>query len=711
MGADKAPHIGLTMKQRTVGELRAIASEFLQKLPPGEVQQMDKQNLIILLTERAEGDGVLAERLLSEGISIKPSFYLLTTNVEEKYVPEQEEIFQRLEGSVSRLNSVLDREKAPVYKGFRLEQFEVLEADLYQAQFAWQQIHWYWEPQKVTLEHIYELRLGYFILDAANNKAICTCHTEKERKYLCQFMGDAFDIGFSPMILTKPLLEQVGTFDQVKKASYSLERKTALQPSNVIYADEELPLFSAVQEREQDFNSKRVSSFYRIPLGSIEQQGIGVTSNSGKLWIPRETSIEAVSEYGVHLLRRVSSTLDKLSADGRYQQVFDTLGIEEQKAFARIKDKKLRVELVNLLFTIANMILRGEKEKPFVVTMELASRGVAASLFNEARLQLHDPDTGEIGYWHNADETSSFVRIKEENGNPIAYSWKDKTKIDLANLQHPLTGRTVTIESPLEHLQLIPTPKLESMLLEAMGHLAGQFEKLGYVENLLFHISSQVISLDLDSALGRTPSKDVVLQLTDFQQFDKVKDTSVPVTERDQLRKRLRFLGEKCKFESDDNCLSCVEDREYLCLRSLVGTHLNNPLIYKHKSIELSDMQGDLVTVDGERLHAYSFAKLSPSEKGTLTVRNDNGAVLLAQILGQIDKGNLDVVVVISPSTVQEDLRERIELICKVFSKRLLILDSVQLSKILLNFEDDYGFEEDIAKLYKRSNPQKTLPF
>jgi acyl carrier protein len=710
MGADKAPSIGLTMKHRSVGELRALASEFLQELPPGEVQQTGKQNLIIQLTERTEENGVLAERLLSEGISIKPSFYLLTTNVEEEFVPEQEEIIRRLEGSVSRLNSGFDREKASVYKGFRLEQSEVLEADLYQAQFAWQQIHWYWEPQKVTLEHIYELRLGYFILDAANNKAICTCHTEKERKYLCQFMGDAFDVGFSPMILTKPLLDQVGTFDQVKRASYSLERKTALQPSNVIYADEELPLFPAVREREDDFNSKRVSSFYRIPLGSIEQQGIGVTSNSGKLWIPRETSIEAVSEYGVHLLRRVRSTLDKMSADGRYQEVLDTFGIESQKAFANIKDKSLRVELVTLLFEIANMILSGEKEKPFSVSLELASKGVSASLFNEARLQLHDPDSDEIGYWQNADGSSPFVRIKNESGDPVAYSWKDKTKIDLANLQHPLTGRPVSIESPLDHLQLIPTPKLESAMLEAMEHLSGQFEKLGHVEDLLFHISSQVISLDLDSALGRTPSKDVVLQLAAFQQFDKVKDTPVPVAERNQLRKRLRFLGEKCKFESDDNCLSCVEDRNYLCLRSLVGTHFKNPVIYMHKSIELSDMQGDLVTLEGDSLHAYCFAKLSPGEKGTLTVRNDNGAVLLAQILGQIDRGNLDLVVVISPSSVQEDLRERIELICKVFSKKLLILDSVQLSKILLDFEDDYGFEEDVEELYKRSNPNKKVP-
>jgi len=129
-----------------------------------------------------------------------------------------------------------------------------------------------------------------------------------------------------------------------------------------------------------------------------------------------------------------------------------------------------------------------------------------------------------------------------------------------------------------------------------------------------------------------------------------------------------------------------------------------------HKSIELSDMQGDLVTLEGDSLHAYCFAKLSPGEKGTLTVRNDNGAVLLAQILGQIDRGNLDLVVVISPSSVQEDLRERIELICKVFSKKLLILDSVQLSKILLDFEDDYGFEEDVEELYKRSNPNKKVP-
>lgn len=710
METHKQPHIGLTMKQRPVGELRALASEYLPQLPPGEIQQASKQDLIILLTERAGEDGVLAERLLSEGISIKPSFYLLTTNVEENGAPKQEQIIQRVEDAVSMVNSRLDAEKAPVYRRFRLEQFVVFEADLYQAQFAWEQIHWYWEPEKVTLEHVYELRLGYFILDAKNNKAICTCHTERERKYLCEFVSDAFDIGFSPMVLTKPLLDQIGTFDQVKRAAYSLERGTPSQPSNVIYADEELPSFPAVQEREQDFNSKRVSTFYRIPLGSIEQQGIGVTSNSGKLWIPRETSIEAVSEYGVHLLSRVSSTLNELSADGRYQDVLDTFGIDSQKAFAGVKDRGLRLELVRLLYEIANMILREESEKSFHVSLELASKGVSAGLFNEARLQLHDPESDEVGYWRNVDASSPFVRIKEEQGRAVAYSWKDKTKIDLEDLQHPLTGRTVSIKSPLEHLQLIPTPKLERMLLEALEHLSGQFDKLARAEELLFHISSRVISLDLDSALARTPNRDVVLQLSAFRKFRNAKDTTVPVGERDQIRKRLRFLGEKCKHESDDNCASCVDDRKYLCLRSLVGAYLRNPLIYKHKGIELSDVQGDLVTVDGDSLRAYGFAKLSSGENSGLTVRNHNGAVLLGQILGQIDKHNLDVVVVISPSTVNEDLRERIELICRVFSKRLLVLDSNKLSKLLLDFEDDYGFEEDIEKLYRTSNPGKKVP-
>jgi hypothetical protein len=137
-------------------------------------------------------------------------------------------------------------------------------------------------------------------------------------------------------------------------------------------------------------------------------------------------------------------------------------------------------------------------------------------------------------------------------------------------------------------------------------------------------------------------------------------------------------------------------------LRSLVGRSLKQTFILAHKGIELSDIQGRL-TIGDDEITVLGFAKLAHG-KGSLTARNNNGAILLSQILGQIDKTTFDTVMVISPSVVNEDLYERIKLICGIFGKKLLILDKSRLCKFLAYFEEQAKFDNlEPEKIYKDS--------
>jgi hypothetical protein len=101
----------------------------------------------------------------------------------------------------------------------------------------------------------------------------------------------------------------------------------------------------------------------------------------------------------------------------------------------------------------------------------------------------------------------------------------------------------------------------------------------------------------------------------------------------------------------------------------------------------------------------FSFAKLAPTEKAGLTARNDNGAILLSQVIGQVDKTAFSVAVIISPSTVNEDLRERLSLVCGIFGKKLLVLDYPVLAQLWQEFQIHVApFEKlDVSLMLKNS--------
>jgi hypothetical protein len=130
---------------------------------------------------------------------------------------------------------------------------------------------------------------------------------------------------------------------------------------------------------------------------------------------------------------------------------------------------------------------------------------------------------------------------------------------------------------------------------------------------------------------------------------------------------------------------------------------LTNPNILAHKGIELSDIQGKLHSGTNE-LVIYGFAKLAKGKLG-LTARNENGAILISQILAQIENTDFNTVVVITTSILNEDIVNRIKKLCEVFNKKLLILKRDFFRNILDEFESDMTMKsKDISKIYSNTN-------
>lgn len=691
------------LREMPLAELRALSTQHAV-LAPEQIDASDRTDLIAALSEAAATDGKLARDLKKSDVAIKPSFYLMAITEAGASLPSPRTAKKRLDEQFDQLNSGFTRNRGtPSIKEFAVEHVDHGSAEIAEIHVTWQRSLSYWSP-KVKLERVYELQFGFGILDFKDRKAIVACHTETERDTVMRAISGAYGCKLTALTLTKELLDQIGSFDKVKRVTYHVETHDRTVPENISYADEGLATIPIVKQEEENARSVRQQSFYRITIGSsVIEQGVGATSKSGKLWIPRETPINTVRDFGIGLLAKISKTIDALGRKGDVEKVATVMGLANLQEIAAIGPVELREKVCDLIIQLANMLMKKEKDRHFPTPLQFATDAVP-KLFNPPALLLTDDTTGDTAAWSD-QEGRRVVKVEESSGDISLIAFPSGGSVKFESVVHPLTGNDIEIAAPLSALMLLPTPALHVAVDAGIALLASSLPKLSGVTCTPFYIAQDKLVLDVKRAFG-TSTKELLqteVKPVDVRELRKAAKTAAPA-DRNATMKQLRVLGEKCEHMSDDNCRDCLADNKYLCLRSLVARFFRDPLLLAHKSIELSDGQF-IGNIGGSDEKMFCFAKLAPTEKGGLTARNDNGAILLSQVIGQIDKTGFSVAVIISPSAVNEDLRERLSLVCGIFGKKLLVLDYPELARLWQEFQTNVApFDKlDVTAMLKDS--------
>jgi hypothetical protein len=209
------------------------------------------------------------------------------------------------------------------------------------------------------------------------------------------------------------------------------------------------------------------------------------------------------------------------------------------------------------------------------------------------------------------------------------------------------------------------------------------------------HIT-QIVARSLGPLVGN------VIATNELPQLARAQERTLSHLKRKDYLVVLNKLGEKCTNMSDSNCRSCLDDRQFLCLRSLLARFMRNPLLLQHKNIELCDLEGEFDHQDG-RVLVFVFSKLNKGKTG-LTLRNSNGAVLLGQIIQHVDKKTFNTIGVLSSSTTNEDLKERLTFLGGLTGKSIIFFDDPILVRMLAEFEEQAVFEKlDLEMIYKVS--------
>jgi hypothetical protein len=687
-----------SLRGLSIEELRELADSYLA-IDEKTLSGLAKSELISQLSDAAAQNRGLSQSLRKRSIAIKPSFYLMRFSGNQI----------SLESAKTNMRRYLQKKKYGL-KNLESQLIDEYSPGSIQILFTWHSDLAYWSPS-IRLERVEQLELGFGILDYKAQKALVACHTTKERDELSKLLAQAFEVKLDVLALTKPLLEQIGTFDQVKRASYVIAAPDGVTPSNITYADEDLSIRQLAREEERNPRSQRAQSFYRVPiLNEVQEEGLGATSDSGKLWIPKETPIDLVREYGTALLGKISGTLDAMTQKGQIDDVLSTFSFEEMEGIAFADPLSFRRSLADLIRNVIIMLSKKEAERTYSISPEIARYG-APHFFFQPMLNLVDPETREVAFWKDPISLSSSTAVFGTLDKLHIKSFTDKSEIDVSALRHPITSSIIQIDNFLDALELIPNERLLRLALEVASRVSPQLPQLKQIKSIEFRISRNTIRLNLDKAYGAS-SISTLLHSSELVEFSPVfTKHTVPVQQRSAINEKLIRLGEKCANMSDENCQMCLKDKKWLCLRSLVGGYLKETQILAHKGIELCDMTSR-VNIDGKGNRVWAFAKLPSGKKENgLTLRNAPGAVLLAQICGQLDKSALNVVLVITPATVNQDFQERLGVLCSAFGKRLCFLDADDLGRMLVDFEDRALFDGiDVGKIYKSSMRKSYLP-
>jgi hypothetical protein len=397
-----------------------------------------------------------------------------------------------------------------------------------------------------------------------------------------------------------------------------------------------------------------------------------------------------------------------MARNDEIEGVLATYKFDEMPDLAGADPLLFRNSIVGLLQALIIMLSRREAERPYTVPIELAQYG-APLFFLQPALRLADPGSGDVALWSDRRYRSPQVRISGSDGRLVVRSFPGNDIIDLSDVEHPISGARVDLDDILANLDLVPTEQFIKVAQDAVRSVAQQVPKLRGVSNISFVISGRRIVVDVQRAFGEFSAPTVLLRPTDIVELAApLNRHTVTPAKRSAVQATLRTLGEKCKHMSDVNCQTCLNDRQWLCLRSLLGRYFRNAEILAHKGIELSDMSC-WGTVGTQERRMWAFAKLPSGKKGVgLTLRNKPGAILMAQVFGQIDRTTFRTVLIISPDIINQDFQERAEVLCAAFGKEICFLNADDLGRMLMDFEEQAAFDGlDVPTVYKRSRTAK----
>ena len=583
-------------------------------------------------------------------------------------------------------------------KGYKFISIDPLEEypDIHELRMTYQYRIDYIDPDNGDAASVYGLAYSFLWLDLGSGMSVINAKHEAAIRDMQQMLRVAMEQVVQDIRFTEGLIERIAKMDYIRRANLVSSNPTsAHDPLYVSMSHPGLMHLPQFNELLQRANYELVSGYYKIPLeddeANIGEYGLGVSARKGKLWFPNHLSNKLIRRWGVGILRRLSSEIDKIR-DRNFAAFAEIVNLDTNPISASIH-METRREVMNQFVKNAFTLVYQDKEQEYLrETNSLELIGKGKGFFFPPRLYA-SCSCGQHGFIPCPRCGNTDYKAK---GGVIYCLNCDQPMADqiVAEYPCPTCGKTSLVESVGEALFLYPNARTYNYLWQ-------QFDHMQSLENALTYDRSELFWVYKNQLWRKRVPQEVDVDPTDLNHFRKL--SPYDEIEAGELEETLHFLKVargKCPFyETVDDCIGCQRalTRQNCLQRLLIDTARH--AVYNHVDLGLGDLalRAVLAREDVNVVCYGRNGRRGREEFGLLTPRSTEGAKLLSEMIDDHESDAFQLFGVVTRTDLSPDMLANLKLVARYGNKRLALFDREILVRLQHECLLQDAFEDQMA--------------
>lgn len=499
-------------------------------------------------------------------------------------------------------------------------------------------------------DFIYELKDCFVWINFENNFiAIKNCPSDIQNKLLDIF-STLLNTSFYNIKMTRKLISAVFN-GNIKKGTFVKPNAGDDEVKKITISDEKL---STKKIYKDDVSSYDVSStFLDEQLDDNTKSTLGINCKAGKVYLTRNVNATQFRNWSIDSLNKITNYLNNIQ-NCKESDIFESRNILANSKYSN--DVKQIIE--NICYSIFLNICTGE-------TSFLLKENIV-NIFNKLKNRFY---VNFFGFCDACNEETQLFcskcndsNLKFIGNNILCLNCEENIKNFLCD-----EGHNIYISDISKILRLMP----KNEFMDEINQLL--FTNFGFRLDGTFTIEDNHLNIHKYSS-GQVLEYSKVLE---FQQISKI---DLPNIENAVIK--FDKIKEKCKKCSNETCPYCEKTNDLCIMKLFVGFGDYRPS--PHHGQEFGDVNFKITYGTGEVYNFVGIAKSRP-KSNILNLSSSESREMLQQILSMSRDKRVDVIGAICPARFHDQLVQELHYLAKITNVKILILDDVFMSKLLIH--------------------------
>jgi len=488
---------------------------------------------------------------------------------------------------------------------------------------------------------------------------------------LKRFFSSLYSANITNIKITSKLLEKVFSSDKTKRVTMHNANPPETQLEKITFADQNLgDKKDCIPDGYEDYditNTQYVEDIDENTTGTL-----GVNCNKGKLYLSKSLT---ASQFRMWSTRKINSIIS-------FFQNSSDVTLETVSGFNMFSSSSwedLKQSSIPILNEIAHAIIACKKSN-------IDSCPVSFDLY-KAYVELNSKFYEKVYCLCDTCEELSIPSCPDCGSTHFAITKKAPAKIICSNCGKSQVGsfvfdcengHTNTIADINEAISLIATDNFTERLFTTINLY---YPDIVFDDNEYFALNNGSLTI------LKSPNYEK-LKVSDIQDFAQIINRELTHSS-DMLQTSLKKLKEKCSHPTNDKCSQCKDKSicnisDVQCILKLFeGFEGYTP--QPHQGHEFGDVSM-LVTYNGKNSTFLGVAKSVNSRTPKITKASLIGREIIQQIIDAFNDNRAEIIGVIYPDIIDDQLKYLLFHEAKVHNKKLVILDK----EFMLHLLDKY---------------------